>query len=94
MAHYAALAAQLPPHGRVARAMNPNAEWDMHAQLLGLIHYAIETFHYGFTEDAAKKINAPKCIVPGLFEDEEKQTTHPLTVCELKNILSLPRKEV
>ena len=89
--HAAALVRQLPRGSRVLKAINPDTEWGLTEQLLGLLEFNVRAFHYSFTEDAAKGANRPTPIVPGIGSGA---SAVGFEVEELNRILNLPREEV
>nr|DAM00845.1 MAG TPA: protein of unknown function (DUF5361) [Bacteriophage sp.] len=60
------LYSQLPARSRVFVRLEPDNLWDDGTRLLSMIEHELRCFHYGFTEDAKKRINAPQRIMsPG-----------------------------
>lgn len=60
IAHAAALASQLPSTSRVAKALNPDNEWDDATYLLSAIEYDLRVLIWQKTKDAQKNRNKPK----------------------------------
>ena len=60
------LYSQLPARSRVSVRLEPDNLWDDKTRLLDMIEHELRCFHYGFTEDAKKRVNAPQRIMsPG-----------------------------
>lgn len=59
-AHAAALMSQLPSSSRVAKALDPSAEWDDATYLLSAIEYDLRILIWQNTKDAQKNRNKPK----------------------------------
>lgn len=60
------LFSQLPARSRVSVRLEPDNLWDDKTRLLSMIEHELRCFHYGFTEDAKKRVNAPRRIMsPG-----------------------------
>lgn len=60
------LYSQLPARSRVSVRLEPDNLWDDKTRLLDMIEHELRCFHYGFTEDARKRVNAPQRIMsPG-----------------------------
>lgn len=59
-AHAAALMSQLPATSRVARALDPAAEWDDATYLLSAIEYDLRVLIWQKTKDAQRNRNRPK----------------------------------
>lgn len=60
------LYSQLPARSRVSVRLEPDNLWDDKTRLLDMIEHELRCFHYGFTEDAKKRVNAPQRILsPG-----------------------------
>ena len=60
------LYSQLPARSRVSVRLEPDNLWDDKTRLLDMIEHELRCFHYGFTEDAKKRVNATQRILsPG-----------------------------
>lgn len=74
VAHAAVLAAQLPPHSRVAIKLNPDAAWSDERMLLEMIDYHVRYFMWMFSTDGAKNMRAPELpTTPSRLKELEEQ---------------------
>ena len=73
------LYSQLPARSRVSVRLEPDNLWDDKTRLLDMIEYELRCFHYGFTEDARKRVNAPQRIMsPGERARNERRRASAL----------------
>lgn len=73
------LYSQLPARSRVSVRLEPDNLWDDKTRLLDMIEHELRCFHYGFTEDARKRINAPQRIMsPGERARNERRRASAL----------------
>lgn len=73
------LYSQLPARSRVSVRLEPDNLWDDKTRLLDMIEHELRCFHYGFTEDAKKRVNTPQRILsPGERARNERRRDSPL----------------
>ena len=73
------LYSQLPARSRVSVRLEPDNLWDDKTRLLDMIESELRCFHYGFTEDARKRVNAPQRIMsPGERARNERRRASAL----------------
>lgn len=73
------LYSQLPARSRVSVRLEPDNLWDDKTRLLDMIEHELRCFHYGFTEDAKKRVNAPQRIMsPGERARNERRRASAL----------------
>lgn len=73
------LYSQLPARSRVSVRLEPDNLWDDKTRLLDMIEHELRCFHYGFTEDARKRVNAPQRIMsPGERARNERRRASAL----------------
>lgn len=73
------LYSQLPARSRVSVRLEPDSLWDDKTRLLDMIEHELRCFHYGFTEDARKRVNAPQRIMsPGERARNERRRASAL----------------
>lgn len=77
------LYSQLPARSRVSVRLEPDNLWDDKTRLLDMIEHELRCFHYGFTEDAKKRVNTPQRILsPGERARNERRRDSALAVRE------------
>lgn len=77
------LYSQLPARSRVSVRLEPDNLWDDKTRLLDMIEHELRCFHYGFTEDAKKRVNAPQRILsPGERARNERRRDSALAARE------------
>lgn len=77
------LYSQLPARSRVSVRLEPDNLWDDKTRLLDMIEHELRCFHYGFTEDAKKRVNAPQRIMsPGELARNERRRDSALAARE------------
>lgn len=77
------LYSQLPARSRVSVRLEPDNLWDDKTRLLDMIEHELRCFHYGFTEDAKKRVNAPQRIIsPGERARNERRRASALAARE------------
>lgn len=77
------LYSQLPARSRVSVRLEPDNLWDDKTRLLDMIEHELRCFHYGFTEDAKKRVNAPQRIIsPGERARNERRRDSALAARE------------
>lgn len=77
------LYSQLPARSRVSVRLEPDNLWDDKTRLLDMIEHELRCFHYGFTEDARKRVNAPlRIISPGERARNERRRDSALAARE------------
>lgn len=77
------LYSQLPARSRVSVRLEPDNLWDDKTRLLDMIEHELRCFHYGFTEDAKKRVNAPQRILsPGERDRNERRRDSALAARE------------
>lgn len=81
------LYSQLPARSRVSVRLEPDNLWDDKTRLLDMIEHELRCFHYGFTEDAKKRVNAPQRILsPGERARNERRRDSALAAkCEISS---------
>lgn len=77
------LYSQLPARSRVSVRLEPDNLWDDKTRLLDMIEHELRCFHYGFTEDAKKHVNAPQRLMsPGERARNERRRDSALAARE------------
>lgn len=77
------LYSQLPARSRVSVRLEPDNLWDDKTRLLDMIEHELRCFHYGFTEDAKKRVNTPQRILsPGERARNERRRDSALAARE------------
>lgn len=77
------LYSQLPARSRVSVRLEPDNLWDDKTRLLDMIEHELRCFHYGFTEDAKKRVNAPQRLMsPGERARNERRRDSALAARE------------
>lgn len=81
------LYSQLPARSRVSVRLEPDNLWDDKTRLLDMIEHELRCFHYGFTEDAKKRVNTPQRILsPGERARNERRRDSALAAkCEISS---------
>lgn len=77
--HAAALAAQLPPTSRLARAEHPELEWDEGTYILSHIEHTLRVIAWQRTKDAEHRRNFPEHIKTPADRAKERRAEESAT---------------